>query len=436
MACSFPCLTCRFSFYFRFLPILFLILSVFPANLGAQDRENWARFRGPNGQGITHASGLPTQWSPDENILWKTPLEGEGWSSPIIWDDRIFLTTATDGGKECHVLALDVNSGRILWDKMVFHQEPRFKHGKNSYATPTPVTDGKTVYAVFGSGGIAALDVQGNILWTRDLDYYSQHGLGTSPILYKDILLLAVNPSNREEPKGLGWQTPWEHSYLLALDKETGDERWRGKRGMSRIAHATPCVIQVDGKDRILSPAGDVIQAFDPENGDLVWTVRNEGEPCVPSPGIGPGLVYSTPAGRGTILAVRPDGRGDCTETHVAWSQKRNSPMIASFLYVSPCLYTATDNGTFSCFDAATGDFLWQERIGGALSASPLYAEGKVYLLSEQGTTTVLELSKNPKEPAEVLRTNELEERALASIAVAGKRLFLRTDKHLWCIGN
>ena len=405
----------------------------------AQNQENWARFRGPNGQGISKATDLPVQWSAEENIVWKTDIPGEGWSSPIVWNDHIFLTTATDDGKNCHVIAVDKKTGKILWDMIVFTQDPnQNRHPMNSYATPTPVTDGKTVFAVFSGGSIAALDFDGNIRWINsDLKFYSQHGMGTSPILYDDLLLFAVDHTNREEPKGLGFQQPWDKGYLLALDKNTGKERWRGMRGMSRVAHATPAVMQVNGKDQIISPAGDVIQGFDPTNGQLIWTIANKGEPCVPSPAIGDGLVYSVKSRTDPIVAVRPDGRGDCTATHVVWEQKQNSPMMASFLYVKPCLYTCTDNGVFSCLDAGTGEFLWELRLrSGALNPSPLYADGRIYVLSERGTTTVLKPSDDPKTPAEIIATNKLDEMCRASIAVAGKQLFIRTAERIWCIGK
>jgi len=405
--------------------------------VSAQETENWPRFRGPNGQGISKATGLPIKWSVDANIAWKTKIPGNGWSSPIVWNDHIFLTTTTDGLKNCHVIALDRKTGTILWDKLVFTQDIRQRHPRNSGATPTPATDGKYVYAIFGGGGIAALDFDGNVVWIKDdLDFHSQHGNGSSPILYGDLLLWSANPTGRGESKMLGFQEPWDKSYLLALDKKTGKERWRGKRGLSRIAHATPAVMQVNGNDQIISPAGDVIQGFDPTDGTLIWTIAGFGEPCVPSPAIGDGLLYSVTRLSEPIRAVRPDGRGDCTATHIVWEQKRNAPMIASFLYLKPCLYSCTDDGSFSCLDATTGEFLWQLRLGGALSPSPIYADGKIYVLSDQGTTTVLKPSVDPKEPAEIIATNELDEKAQASIVVAGKQLLIRTVDQLWCIGK
>ncbi len=412
---------------------VFLFITAF-----GQEQENWTRFRGPNGQGISKAKDLPVQWSAEENIAWKTDIPGNGWSSPIVWNDHIFLTTATEDGKNCHVIAVDVKTGKILWNKIVFTQKPQ-QHGHelNSYATSTPVTDGKTVFAVFSGGGFAALDFDGNVRWVNtDLDFYSHHGMGTSPILYGDLLLLAVNHSNREEPKGLGFTDPWDKSYLLALDKNSGKERWRGMRGMSRIAHATPAVMQVNGKDQIISPAGNVIQGFDPTDGKLIWTVTSDGEPCVPSAVIGDGLVYSSTSNRAPIRAVRPDGQGDCTATHIAWEQSGYTPMMSSYLYVKPFLYTCPDN-RICCLDAATGEFLWQIRLkGGQLNPSPIYADGKIYVLSEKGTTTVLKPSGDPKKPAEIIATNQLDGLTRASIAVVGKQLIIRTSDQLWCIGK
>ena len=403
----------------------------------AQETENWSRFRGPNGQGISKETNLPVKWSAEENIAWKTDIPGEGWSSPVVWDEHIFVTSTTEDGKNCHVIAVDGKTGKIHWNKIVFTQEPeQFRHPLNSYATPTPVTDGKTVYAVFSGGHFVALDFDGNVRWINsDLNYYSQHGLGASPILYGDLLLFAVNPSSREEPKKDGWQQAWDKSYLLALDKNTGKERWRGKRGLTCIAHSTPVIMQVNGKDQIISSAGDVIQGFDPANGQLIWTVTNIGEPCVPSPAIGDGLVFSTPSNSAPIIAVRPDGQGDCTATHITWTQKENSPMMASFLFVKSHLYTG-DNRNFNCLDASTGELVWRLSLrGGEIIPSPIYADGKIYVLSDQGTTTVLQLSADPKKPAEIIATNALKEACKASIVPIGKKLIIRTATRLWCIG-
>ena len=420
--------------------LFFCIYCIFAGmTTSAQEQENWSQFRGPNGQGISKANGLPVQWNAEENIRWKTDIPGEGWSSPIVWNNHIFLTTTTEDGKNCHIIAVEKKTGKILWDKIVFTQKAeQHRHPMNSYATPTPVTDGKTVFAIFSGGSFAALDFDGNIRWINsELDFYSHHGMGASPILYEDLLLLAVNPSSRREPIKLGWQTPWDKSYLLALDKNSGKERWRGMRGMSRIGHSTPVILKVNGKNQIITTAGNVVQGFDPTDGELIWSITNDGEPCVPTPVIGDGLIYSSMARTTQIQAVRPDGQGDCTATHIVWEQKGYTPMMSSYLYIKPCLYTATDNGNFYCLDAATGEFLWEiQPKNGAFNPSPIYADGKIYLLSEKGITTVLKLSENPKKPAEIIALNEVKELCRASMAVAGKHLIIRSANQLWCIGE
>ncbi|GHT21568.1 serine/threonine protein kinase [Planctomycetales bacterium] len=426
----------------------------------AAEPEQWCRFHGPNGQGISTVKGLPVKWSDTENIAWKTQIPGNGWSSPVVWNDKIFLTSTEKDGTECRVFCVDLNTGKFLWNKMVFTQETSMKHPRNSFATPTPVTDGKWVYALFSSGKFAVLDFDGNTVWTKDIHFYSQHGLATSPILYNNLLITAISPSNQvagftaliaspeldnlppEQNPRYGWQLDWDKSYLLALDKNTGKEVWQGKRGMSKIGHSSPVVISVNGKDQILSPTGSVLQSFAPDTGELIWTVQNEGEPCVPTAAIGDGCVFAGNTAPAGFRCVKIDGKGDCTATHILWEQKRNVPMLASYLYVKPCVYTATDNGSFSAFDEKTGKLLWQKRLGEPLGPSPIYADGKIYVLSAQGTTTVFQIADvqsggNPAEPAEMLATNSIGEQYVqASLAVAGKHLLLRTEKELWCIGE
>jgi len=415
-----------------FLSALALLFFAVPTL--AQEPEQWSMHRGPNGQGISTAAGLPTQWSDTENIAWKTPIPGEGWSSPVIWNDHIFLTSATDGGRECRVIAVDRKTGTILWNKIVFTQELKQRHDRNSRATPTPVTDGQRVYAVFASGHFAALDFEGNIVWTNtELNFSSQHGFGASPMIYGDLLITAVNPSSGNA----GFQALWDQSFLWALDTSTGKERWRGTRTMSKIAHSTPVVIQVDEKDQILSMAGGVIQGFEPATGELIWTVRHHGEPAVPIPAIGEGMIFTSTRYTEPILGIKTDGKGDVTDTHVVWQQRRNSPMVASFLYVHSVLYAAPESGTFTALDPANGNILWERRLrGGRPDSSPIFADGKIYITTHEGVTTVLRPNANPRTPAEVVAVNDIGETVQATLAISGKQLFLRTDKELWCIGE
>ena len=398
------------------------------------EAENWPWFRGPSRQGMSAEKGIPVKWSETGNVAWKRPLPGQGWSSPIVYRDRVFLTAAANEGRSCHVLCLDRRNGEILWDTEVFQQETRRKEKKNSFATPTPATDGKRVYAVFADGSFVALDYGGKVVWTnRDFRYYSQHGLGASPVLYKDLLIMAFDYSSDGEDAKLGWQKPWDKSFILALDAGTGRERWRARRGLSRIAHVTPNILTGGGAPQLVSAAGDVIQGFDLNNGERIWTARSQGEGVVPSVVLGEGMVY-TASGfeKSTIRAVRTGGRGDVTSTHIAWEQVKGVPRIPSFVYVKPNLFTITEAGVAMCLDGRTGEILWQERIGGNHSASPIYADGRIYFTSEEGETAVIKAA--PK--FEILSTNKVNGVVQASPAVSQGQVFLRTSEALYCIGN
>ncbi len=401
--------------------------------------QDWPRFRGPTGQGHSAESGLPVSWNATTNVAWKTAIPGEGWSSPVVWGDRVFVTSVTDGGKKCAVLSIDAASGRLLWDKQVFEQEPGRKEGKNSHATPTPCTDGKRVYAVFGGGGAAALDFDGTVAWTnQEVKFYSRHGLGASPMLHDGLLIMPYDGSNRVPPgklsdeERLGWQIPWDKSEVAALDAATGKRVWTGKRGMSRIAHATPIV--VDGQ--IVSLAGDAVQGFDPKTGALLWTAYCQGEGLTPSPVAGDGMLFAASGFEKTTLrGIRLGGSGDVTKTHIAWEQKKGVPALPSLLYVKPYLYAVTDAGVATCFKAESGEIVWQERVPlekSGFSASPVFADGRIYILSEAGETTVLAAGPEFK----VLSRNPLGEKCQASPAASRGRIYIRSEKSLFCISS
>jgi len=416
----------------------FVQLSCFIAIIGLTSAilyaENWPGFRGPIGQGISTETNLPLKWSATENIAWKTPIPGVGWSSPILFGDQVFLTTVTDEGTNCHVLALDRKSGAIQWDKSVHKQSAGRKEGKNSYATPTPVTDGQHVYAVFADGAIVALTVQGEVVWeNHEVNFYSKHGLGASPILADNLLIMCFDGSSPGDDKEVGWKKPWENAVVLALDKTNGKEVWRGKRGLSRIAHVTPRIASVSGKPQLISGAGDAIQGFDLKSGERIWNVFSQGEGVVPSIVIGDGLYFSVSGfEQPTIRAIKPGGSGDVTKTHIAWEQKTGVPSLSSLLYVKPYLYSIIDSGVAHCYDGATGKVIWKQRIGGNHSASPVSADGKIYFLSEQGETTIVKAGDKFEE----LAKNPLGEHCQASLAISQGQIFIRTDKHLFCIGK
>ncbi|MEO8351236.1 MAG: PQQ-binding-like beta-propeller repeat protein [Chthoniobacteraceae bacterium] len=397
--------------------------------------ENWPQFRGPSHQGCSAEKNLPLKWSATDNVAWKAEIPGESWSSPIVWEGRVFVTTASEDGQSCRVLSLDSKSGRVLWNKEVFQQVPLRKEGRNSYATPTPATDGERVYACFGDGSFAALDFGGNIVWTnRDYSFYGQHGLGSSPILHRDLLIMARDGSNKGEDKQLGWQKPWDQSYVLALDTKTGKERWKGKRGMSRISHGVPTIWEHDGQAQVISEAGDVLQGFDAKTGERIWSSEVIGEGKVPSVVVGDGLAFTSGGwgGKETIKAFRLGGKGDLKETNLVWQQRKAMPKVPSMLYLMPHLFAISDGGIATCMEAATGSVLWQERVGGTFSASPVAADGRIYFLGDNGETTVVAAGPEFK----VLAKNPLGEKTQASIAISQERLFIRTEKNLFCIGE
>ncbi len=413
---------------------VFLILATL-ISTAALHAENWPQFRGPTHQGRSTETGLPLHWSAKSNVVWKTPIPGEAWSSPIVWNDRVFLTTATDNGQACRVLSLDTTSGKILWDKVVFQQTPRHKGDRNSYATSTPATDGERVYACFGDGSFAALNFAGETVWTnRDYPFFGHHGLGSSPILYRGRLIMARDGSSEGADEKLGWQTPWDQARVIALDARTGKESWQGKRGLSRISHGVPAIWDHDGKAEIVSEAGDVVQGFDAETGARLWSSEVIGEGKVPSTVLGDGLVFTAGGwgGKDTIKAFRLGGQGDLKETRLVWEQKKNMPKVPSLLYVKPYLYALTDGGVAACLKADTGELVWQERVGGNFSASPVAAEGRIYFLSDNGETTVIAAGPEFK----VLAKNPLGGKVQASLAISQQRLFIRTADNLYCIGG
>ena len=397
--------------------------------------ENWPQFRGPTGQSVSGETRLPTKWSATENVAWKSPIPGESWSSPFVWGDRVFVTTATEGGASCRVLAFDRKTGGVLWNKEVFQQVQRRKEGRNTYATPTPATDGERIYACFGDGSFAALNFAGEIIWTnRNYPFYSQHGLATSPIVYHGLLIMARDGSNEGEDKGLGWEKPWDRAFIVALDIQTGKERWKGLRGRSRISHGVPTVWEHDGKAEIVSEAGDVVQGFDAQTGERLWSNEVIGEGKVPSTVIGEGLVFTAGGwgGKESIKAFRLGGKGDQQETLLVWQQKKGMPKVPSLLYWKPYLFAIADTGLATCFKAATGEIIWQEHLTGNFSASPVFADGRIYFLGDNGETTVIEAGAEFK----VLARNPLGEKVQASMAVSQGQLFIRTEKNLFCIAE
>jgi outer membrane protein assembly factor BamB len=391
---------------------------------------DWPQFRGPGGQGHSDATNLPLTWSETENIKWKVPVAGLGWSSPAIKGDQIWITSAVDDGKTLHAIALDRATGKSLHDVTIFElAEPGPVHAKNSHASPTPLIEGDRVYVHYGAHGTACLKTDGTIVWkTQDLKHDHRHGPGGSPVIFEDLLILNCDGSDIQ--------------FVVALDKNTGEIRWKKKRehigedrltGKSNVpmSYTTPLLTEINGTIQLLSSGADSIVSYNPRNGEEYWWFRYDGYSNVPRPVVGKGLVFiSSGYDRPEFYAVKVDGTGDVTESHLGWNMKKAAPLNPSPLLVGDELYLVDDDGIATCLDAVTGTQHWQRRIGGNFSASPTLADGKIYLLDEEGKTTVLA----PGKKYEVLATNTLEGRTLATPAMVDHSVFLRTDTHLYRI--
>lgn len=406
--------------------IAFSLTLVDPVNAG-----NWMRFRGPNGQGISSEKKLPVTWSADDNIVWKTSIPGKGWSSPIVFEDHIFLTSATEDGVSCRVICVKRADGSIVWNNEVHRQKPGPMRRQNSYATPTPVTDGKHVYAVFYDGTVVAVDFAGERIWANsEINFFSLHGLGASPMLAHGQLIMPFDGSSRDENR-VGWKVPWKNAVVLSVDAANGSVRWKGRRGESRVGHVTPILVN-DGA-QLVSAGGDRVQGFDLKTGDRIWSIYSQGEGVTPSPVVGDGRIYTSSGFEApTIRAIRLGGKGDVTRTHIAWEQKKGVPALASPLYVAPHLYTISRDNILHCIEASSGDIVWVKRLTGVHSASPVYADGRIYVLSEDGVTLVL----RPGIRYDEVARNSIGETCLASMAVSQGRFYIRSSTSLYCIGD
>jgi outer membrane protein assembly factor BamB len=391
--------------------------------------EVWPEFRGPTGQGHSTSAKLPLHWSAKENVRWKIALPGAGWSSPVAVGDRIYLTTAVEGmgaqGLSLRVLCLRASDGGTVWSTETFtHATGDKKHDKNTFASPTPVVEGRRLYAHFGHLGSACLDLDGKVLWRNDeLRYPPVHGNGGSPALTDRALI--VTADGQSDP------------FVAALDKATGKLLWRTPRNVEvarKFSFSTPLVIEHQGRRQAICPGSGAVMAYDPDTGKELWRARyGEGYSVVPRPVYAHGLLYvASGFNQPKVIAIRPDGSGDVTDTHVAWSIDKGGPKTPSLIVVGDEIYFVSDAGIATCADAKSGRIHWSERIGGDYSASPLAAGGRLYFQSEQGNGVVLRAGTKFEKLAE----NTLGEKTLASYGVSGDTLLIRGEKHLFCIGS
>lgn len=385
--------------------------------------QDWPQFRGPDGQGHSVERGLPVEWSDTRNVVWRVAVPGRGWSSPVVGRDRVWVTTATPGREgSLRLVAYEVASGREALNVEVFRLGgAALLNPKNSHASPTPVVDGDRVYVHFGEEGTAAVAMDGKVLWKTRLRHQTQHGGGGSPIVHGDLLIVSCDGADA--------------AFVVALDKSTGKVRWKTwRRQPWSQAYTTPLIVNHGGRQQLVSVGAHHAAAYEPGTGKEIWRVSyRDGFSNVPRPVYGHGLVYLTTGfQQPSLLAVRPDGKGEVTRTHVAWSTNRAVPLTASPLLVGDELYFVTDNGIVSCVEATTGALIWQQRVQGTFSASPVFADGRVYLHTEDGATIVIA----PGRTFQLLAVNQLPGATLASMAVAGGSLFIRTAQHLFRIAE
>ena len=390
--------------------------------------DDWPEFRWPTGQGHSTATNLPFEWSAEKNVVWKQAVPGLGWSSPVISRGRLFLTSGVkdgEGAPSLRALCFESATGRLLWNTEVFSAAEATgqpMHDKNSPASPTPLIEGEHIYVHFGHHGTACVDWSGKIVWRNNsLRYDPVHGNGGSPVLVDDKLIF--NADGARDP------------FIVALNKKTGDVLWKIPRTVDvrqTFSFCTPLIISVKGEPQLITPGSGAVSALDPKDGRELWRFRyGGGYSVVPRPVFGHGLLFiATGFNRADLLAIRADGEGDVTDTHLAWRTTKGAPLTPSVVLVGDDLYAVSDMGVASCFDAKTGKVHWQERIEGNYSASPLAAEGRIYFQNETGTGTVIKASTEFTKIA----TNVLEERTLASYAVADDALFVRTAAHLYRI--
>jgi outer membrane protein assembly factor BamB len=399
----------------------------------------WPQFRGPDGSGVSATRGVPVTWSETKNVRWKTAIHGRGWSSPVVLGDQVWVTTATSDGRKLSALALSRDSGRIIHDLELFRVEhPQYAHPFNSYASPTPVMETGRVYVTFGSPGTAAIDTRtGKVIWERrDIECNHFRGAGSSPIIFRNLLIMHFDGSDRQ--------------FVLALDKNSGKTVWWTERSIDfkdlgpdgkpqaegdfRKAFATPHVIEVKGTPVLISLGSKATYGYDPMTGKELWRIEEHGSfSSSTRPVIGHGLVfYPTGFPTGQLFAIRPDGRGDVTHTNVAWRFARGVPTKPSLLLVGDLLFMIGDTGIATAVEAKTGQEVWRARVGGEYSASPIAVDGRIYFFSQEGKTTVLEAGRQYK----MLAENFLDEGFMASPAVDGGALVLRTKTHVYAIAE
>lgn len=391
----------------------------------------WLSFRG-DGNGRADTADVAVEWSENSNVRWKTEIPGKGWSSPVVWGQQIWLTTASEDGTKMYAICINRDTGKIEHKLLVFENpEPRFCHPTNSYASPTPTIEDGRVYVHFGSYGTACLDTtSGKVIWERrDFECNHWRGPGASPIISEGRLFVPFDG--------------YDHQFVVALDTTDGSTIWRKDRnidygsdnGDHKKAYCTCSLVEHNGRLELISPSAAEVVSYDPASGDEYWRVRYGGMNSATRPLIANGLVYvtngdSTGKIKPSLVAIRPGGNGNVTESHVVWNLQKGVTKRPSPLVIDDLLFLVGDDGVATCVEANTGEVVWRKRIGGSFRSSPVYAQGRIYCFDLDGACTVIEAGREFKQ----LATNELDHGCQASPAISGNDLFVRTTQYLYCI--
>jgi len=438
----------------RRICLIAIALSALSVNLRADD---WPHWRGPSASGVSSERGLPTRWSDTENIAWRAPIRGLGISSPIVWRDLVFVTSQAgrgvvrpgprlvQGGNPAEageralggapgkgdekvvflVSAFDRRSGARKWEfELPAEGDLPSVHEKHNLASPSPVTDGERIYAWFSTGQIAAIDTAGKLVWKKHLGteygpFEINWGHGSSPVVHKGTLILLCYHENA--------------SYLLALDARTGAVRWKSDAARGVTSYSTPLVVESGGRTEIVVNSSVGISGHDLASGERLWHFDEDNRFPIPTPVAQDGVIYMSRGYRSSpFMAIRAGGKGDIAASQVVWRVPSGAPYISSPIQHEGLLYLTGDVGVLTVCDARTGERVYQERVGGVYTASPVAGDGKVYLVSEDGETIVLSAGRTPT----ILARNRLNARQLASPAISGGRLFIRSDDVLYAIGK
>jgi len=391
--------------------------------------ENWPDFRGPNKDGHSDATDLALTWSETENILWKVPIHDRGWSTPVIWDDQIWMTTALENGKEMFAICISKKTGEVVHDVKIFDNEkpPRIA-ALNSYASPSPLIEEGHLYVHFGTFGTACLDTKtGKVLWQRrDLNCDHEEGPGSSPVLFGDLVILTLDGGDVQ--------------YIAALNKKTGKTVWKTNRSTKwpeendyRLAFGTPLIVDLNGKPQLVTTGSKAAISYDPNTGEELWQVPYSGWSNSSRPVSNNSMVFiNTGFESPQLWAVRLDGRGDVSDSHIVWKCEKDVPTLPSPIIVDGLIYMVSDDGVLTCLESATGKIVWRERIGGKYMSSPVYVSGRLYFSDHNGKTTVIK----PGRIYEELAVNHLDDGFMSSPAVVGNSLIMRSKTHLYLIEN